>query len=243
MKTLVEKRQFLITMVKPSMMRQRLIKKISHHIAKIERPHPVRVAIDGVDCAGKTMFAAELGQELHKQNRPIIHASIDGFHRTREERYRRGKLSPKGYFCDSFDLDALTQNLLKPLGLHGDLIYTNAVFDFRTDSPVPKITHKTPPDAILLFDGVFLLRPEIDAHWDFRIFLQVSFQTVLERALLRDAKLFGSAQETEQRYLKRYIPGQKIYMKEVHPRQKADIVIDNNNPANPIILKGAGMHF
>ena len=225
------------------MTRQTLITKISHHIAKIEKPHPVRVAIDGVDCAGKTMFAAELKKDMETANRSIIHASIDGFHRPREVRYCRGRLSPEGYYYDSFELDAIKKNLLEPLGPDGDLHYVKAVFDFRTDSPIPKVTQRACRDAVLLFDGVFLMRPEIDLHWDLRIFMHVSFEAALSRALLRDKKLFGSAQETKQRYLKRYIPGQKIYLQKVDPMQKADLVIDNNDPQNPSIVRGTGIHF
>lgn len=225
------------------MKRPELVEKISRLIRQTENPHPTRVAIDGIDNAGKTTLAAELEQELQKKNCSIIRASIDGFHQTREERYRRGTLSPDGYYYDSFNLDALKENLLKPLDGDGDRRYTKAIFDFRTDLPVPKTLQKAKPDAILLFDGVFLLRPELNVHWDFRIFVQVSFETALNRARLRDISLFGSVAETEKRYLERYIPGQKIYLKKVNPMHKADIVIDNNDPHNPLILKGTGTNF
>jgi uridine kinase len=58
----------------------------------------------------------------------------------------------------------------------------------------------------------------------------------MQRALLRDAELFGSIDETRKRYVERYIPGQKLYLKTVDPESKADIVIDNNDPMNPFIL-------
>ncbi|MGB7055132.1 MAG: uridine kinase [bacterium] len=228
------------------MKRRELVEKISRLIRQTENPYPTRVAIDGIDNAGKTTLAAELGHELQKKNRPIIHASIDSFHRTRKERYRRGTLSPDGYFNDSFDLDVLKEKLLKPLGPAGDLRYTKAVFDFRTDLPLPRKLQKAKHNAILLFDGVFLLRPELNAFWNLRIFVQVSFETALRRALLRDMNLFGSVEETKRRYLERYIPGQKMYFQKVNPMHKADIVIDNNDPDNPLLLKGdrhALLHF
>jgi hypothetical protein len=36
-----------------------------------------------------------------------------------------------------------------------------------------------PPDAVLVFDGVFLLRPQLNNAWDLRIFLEVDFQETL----------------------------------------------------------------
>ena len=36
-----------------------------------------------------------------------------------------------------------------------------------------------PPDAVPVFDGVFLLRPQLNDAWDLRIFLEVDFQETL----------------------------------------------------------------
>jgi uridine kinase len=43
----------------------------------------VRVAIDGVDGAGKTTFANELAEVVGGLGRPVIRASVDGFHNPR----------------------------------------------------------------------------------------------------------------------------------------------------------------
>lgn len=51
---------------------------IASQMAAIARPHSVRVAIDGVDAAGKTTFADELAPRLTALGRPVIRASIDG---------------------------------------------------------------------------------------------------------------------------------------------------------------------
>jgi hypothetical protein len=38
-----------------------------------------------------------------------------------------------------------------------------------------------------VFDGVFLLRPELNLYWDFRIFVNVSIEAAKERAVKRDS--------------------------------------------------------
>ena len=63
-----------------------------------------RIAVDGPDAAGKTTFADALATAL--DGRPCTRLTIDDFLRQREERYRRGDLSPDGYYEDAFDLDA-----------------------------------------------------------------------------------------------------------------------------------------
>ena len=98
-------------------------------IAAIKLPHPVRVAIDGIDAAGKTTLADELVAPIEARGRPVIRASIDGFHRPRPARYERGANSPEGYYHDSFDYAALRAALLEPLGPRGNRAYRRAVFD------------------------------------------------------------------------------------------------------------------
>ena len=187
--------------------RAEVVEQLADRIEAVRRPRPVRVAIDGVDAAGKTTLADELGSVLRRRGREVVHASIDDFHRPRAERYRRGALSPEGYYRDSFDYEALRKTL-------------------RAHSS---------QDSILLVDGVFLLRPELVEHWDLRIFVSVEPEEALRRALERDAALFGSREEAERRYRLRYQPGQRLYFAEARPLDAADVVVVNDDPATPAI--------
>ena len=100
--------------------RAALLARLAGLITVSDACRPTRVAIDGPDAAGKTTLADELARELHALGKDVIRASIDGFHRPRKHRYRRGRLSARGYLEDSFDLDALRTALLEPLGPGGD---------------------------------------------------------------------------------------------------------------------------
>src|SRR3989442_9797539 len=110
--------------------RWQVLAEIASRIVQIEQPHPLRVAIDGPDAAGKTTLAQELRALLQAHRRPVIRASIDGFHNPARTRYRRGATSPEGYYYDSFNYQALTESLLAPLGESGSLQYRSAVFDY-----------------------------------------------------------------------------------------------------------------
>jgi len=112
------------------MNRTALLEVLADRITGVARPHPVRVAIDGVDGVGKTTLADDLVDPLRRRQVPVIRASIDGFHNPRSVRYRLGRSSPIGYFRDSFNHDALTAGLLRPLGPGGSGSYRRAVFDY-----------------------------------------------------------------------------------------------------------------
>jgi len=217
-----------------------LIARLSERILSTKTPHPLRVAIDGMSTSGKTTLADALAttliNSLHVQKRTVIRASIDGFHNPKEIRYKRGQNSPEGYYCDSFNNEAIIKNLLAPLGQNGNLKYKKAVFNFRTDSKVDSPTLVAEKDSILIMDGIFLMRPELKDHFDLKILLLVNEETVINRALNRDSFL-GSKKEILEKYTARYTPGEKLYFEDAKPTEKADIVIDNNDFENIEVIK------
>jgi uridine kinase len=68
---------------------------------------------------------------------------------------------------------------LEPLGPGGSRRYRTATFDVRTEKVREEPLLRAPPDAVPAFDGVFVLRPQLNDAWDLRIFLEVDFQETL----------------------------------------------------------------
>ena len=203
------------------------------------RPHPVRVAVDGVDASGKTTLADRLVPLIEKHNRPVIRASIDGFHNPQRIRYQRGLDSPEGYYYDSYNYEALKRDLLIPLGPDGNRKCRLAAFNLKDDTPTHGAWYKAPENGILLFDGVFLLRPELIQYWDFSIFLDVDFSISVARAVRRDISGGDRTWNTktrERRYECRYVPGQQLYFYKARPMEQASIIVDNNDFLNPVIV-------
>jgi uridine kinase len=155
----------------------------------------------------------------------VIRASVDGFHRSRDVRYRRGVDSAEGYFLDSFDYDTLKTVLLAPLGPLGDRRFRTAAFDYRTDQPVTAASQTATDNAILLFDGVFLQRAELVHTWDFRVWVEAPFDVTVPRAVQRDGG--GDEAGITARYRSRYVPGQVLYLNQCRPRESADVILDN----------------
>jgi len=219
------------------MKRKIIVQKIAELIHQFPCSHPLRLAIDGVDASGKTTFADELAAGLKHTQRQIIRASVDNFHHSKKIRRAKGDLSPQGFYNDSFNYPALINHLLEPLGPLGNRRIKRSAFDLRKDQPLTPPTQTALPDAILLLDGIFLLRPELFSFWDLTIYLHADFDRSFSRGVARDTNLYGSKEEVSRRYQRRYIPGQKLYMAEAHPQDRADILIDNTHLDSPRILK------
>jgi len=166
-----------------------------------------RVAIDGTDGAGKTTLADELAAALRERGKEVVRMSVDDFHRPEEERYARGRLSPVGYYEDSFDHERFRAALL----------------------PVDR--------GLVVVDGVFLQRPELDGCWHLRAWIDVSEAEALRRALGRDEQYHETRAEIVELYERRYQPGQRLYRDAVDPRARADVVFENEDPAEPRLVR------
>lgn len=214
------------------MTQKKLLEEIAIRVAALPRDRIQRVAIDGVDGAGKTTFADSLAPIVEKLGRKVIRASVDGFHNPKDVRYKNGK-GAESFFKDSYNYVKLREALLNPLSPNGTLRYVNAVFDVDKNEPIEINTKTAEGTEILIFDGIFLHRPELKNYWDCSIFLDVSF----ERSIPRGAQRGSGSPDVHAPSNERYIGGQKIYLSTCQPQKLASIHVDYNDLELPHIIR------
>lgn len=164
---------------------------------------PLRVAIDGRCGSGKTMLADELAEALAASGCEILRSSVDEFHHPSEHRYRQGEYSARGYYEDAFNYPAVIEH----------------------------VSRVSSGNGILLFDGVFVLRRELNSCWDLRILMDVDAETSISRAVQRDG---GQDRETtEKKNRVRYEPAWQLYVDQEHPELKAHLIVDSRDVENP----------
>ena len=213
--------------------REQVLGRLAEAVGSVTVAHPTRVAIDGPPAAGKTTLADELAVVLRAQGRDVIRATIDDFLFPRAQRYPRGEYSAEGCYFDTHDYDALNRVLLDPLGPTGDRRFQHTVYDRAADAALSPPVTTARADAVLIFDGVFLLRPELMDRWDLRIFVSTALEKTVDRAVIRERGVSSPA-EVERRWRKRYLPAQQLYFTTVRPTDHADIVVHNDEPERPV---------
>lgn len=197
--------------------------------------HPVaRVAVDGVDGAGKTTLADELAGRVRALGRPVIRVSIDGFHQPRAARYARGRTSPEGFYRDSYDLTALVRGVLSPLSPGGTLRCRPQVFDVTRDEPVSTPELVAEPGSVLIVDGLFLHRPDLRDWWDDSVFLRVPFAVSVPRGVARGPG-YGSPDPAADSN-RRYVQGNELYFHEADPEAQAGVVLDYTDLNAPRVV-------
>lgn len=213
-----------------------LIQKLSETILQLRKNKPILVAFDGVDTSGKTTLADNIHTFLKSKNIDSIRISIDKFHNSKKIRISKGEYSPEGFFYDSFNYVQVINLIINPVK-NGLSSIVNGIYDYRIEDKIQTNVINLTNDSIILFDGIFMNRNELYQYWDLSIFLDITFDTVKKRAVKRDIKLFGSEEEVLNKYTKRYIPGEELYIKLCNPKNRASIVVDNNDWENPVIQK------
>jgi len=195
----------------------------------------VRVAVDGFTAAGKTSFGHELAERVSRTGRPVLRASLDDFKRPWRDRHLYDRESGEGYYRNAFDYAAVKRLLLEPAGARGSGACALCSIDPLTQVDHSAVVTPAAADAVLIVDGVFAFRPEINASWDVRIWLDVDSDLSVRRGAVRDHSWAGSDAESIHR--DRYLAAQLIYIWEVAPRRLADLVIDNSAFDEPFIVE------
>ena len=196
----------------------------------------LRVAIDGLTAAGKTSFGHEIARGIADLGRQALRASLDDFKRAWRDAHLYDRTSGEGYYRNAFDYDAARRLLLEPVGPQGPGIVALCSIDPITQIDHAAVVVPMSSDGVLIVDGVFAFRPELNELWDLRIWLDVDPELSVRRGTQRDTELEGDADAAEALHRSRYLPAEMIYLDEVDPRRAADIVIDNRDFGLPRVL-------
>jgi uridine kinase len=220
-----------------SEVRSRLIDDLARRIVAI-RSTRIRVVVDGYTASGKTSFAHELAAAVRNHGRPTMRASFDDFKKPWSDAREKGydRMTGEGYYRNAPDFESARDLLLEPAGPEGSGVVALCGHDPLTGEDHRETTIDAPLDAVLIVDSVFGMRPEYDGYWDFRIWIEIAPELALARGVERDADLEGR-DGAERLHRDRYHEAERIYVSEVDPESRADVIIDNTDFANPVVIQ------
>ncbi len=194
---------------------------------------PFVVGINGIDGSGKTSIASKFTSFLDDQGQSVQAIHIDDFHNPKAIRYAGDRPEPEKYFHQSFNLQALIDGVLAPIRQSMGLQRTLSLLDLETDQFDLERTYAITPDTIVVFEGVFLFRPELLPFLDYRVLVDIPFEASKERAVLRSPHLTADDLVA---YDQKYLPAQRQYFEACRPHEVADLVIDNASFQVPKII-------
>ncbi len=175
-------------------------------------PPPLRIGVTGRSASGKSLFARDAARLLRARGIETVHLSLDDFLREDAPARHPGSRPPLAsdeHLLRAFDVDTLLAEALQP---------------------------RTPPDRLLLLDGLFLAHPRLRPHLDHLIHLEVPSELCLRRARARDLPL-GRSVEVE-RTREQFLPAQERFEAAYPPSEHADLVLSGVNPLGPEGARG-----
>jgi len=194
---------------------------IHHAYTERESGRPFLVAIDGLSGAGKTTLVEQLRGTA--PNEVVLH--IDDFIVERHRRYGTRQSEAMEYYELQWDVDLLVETLFKPLR-EGETTLTLPYYEQDRDEIVMR-TIEVAVDALILIEGIFLLRDEWRAYFDYVVYLDCPQEVRYERVLHRDAYI-GDLSERLAKYERRYWPGEAHYINTVNPQAQADQIVPSS---------------
>ena len=172
------------------------------------------VAIDGLGGAGKSYLAGALANELrtHRNVEVAIVHGDDFFLPSERRSFPPAKQKPIGA---DFDWRRLVEQVVDPLRRGQDARYQ--VYDWDRDALAAWLT--IPAGALVLIEGVYMLRPELRDLYDLRVWVDCPRQIRLARGIARDGEAWRPRWEQD------WMPSEDRYVAECQPIAIADVVV------------------
>lgn len=197
-----------------------------------ERGDPTRatlVAITGIDGSGKGWVTARLIAALVAEGVHAVSINVDGWLHLPQKRFDPANPAEHFYRC-AVRFDDMFRRLVLPLRDHRSIRVEVDHADETAAVYRPKLYEFDRVDVVVL-EGIYLLKRAFRSHYDFSIWVDCSFETALERAILRGQEGLP-ADETVRAYREIYFPAQVIHAVRDDPRSAATLIL-NNDPRWP----------
>jgi uridine kinase len=181
----------------------------------VNRADRLIVGIDGLSRSGKTTLVKNLGNVLKKMDIPYQILHIDDFIVERTKRYNTGHDEWYEYFSLQWDVQWLKENFFEKLPCSETLLLP--FYDHEKDRQVFKEVGLKNA-AVVIVEGVFLLREEWRSFFDYIAFLDCPRE-------VRFSRESSVTQQNLKKFEQRYWKAEEFYLETVSPKDKANLII------------------
>ena len=197
-------------------------------VPALHRRRAALVAVSGIDASGKGTVTAQLHALLDRQGLRVARIGLDPWHHPQTVR-----LCPRDaarhFYRHAFRWDGLFSQFLTPLREQRSITLRARLIETARDHYYDYTYDFADVDVILL-EGIFLLKRQFRARYDFAVWVECSARTALDRALRRNQEGLPPEQILAD-YRRVYFPAQCLHVLEDDPVSSADAVFVNEKPA------------
>ena len=183
------------------------------------------MAISGIDASGKGHTAELAAAALRRLGQRAVVLNADGWLNLPAVRFNA--TDPGGHFYrHALRLEEMFTQLVLPLR---DRRRIRVTVDFTEETATAYRRHvyEFPEIDVVLLEGIFLLKPQYRAHYDLSAWIDCTFTTALERAIVRGQEGLPE-DETIKAFETIYFPAQRIHFELDRPREAAGFIVPND---------------
>lgn len=219
----------------PSPQRLQVLADLLELIVAVRPRERAVIAIDGPDGVGKSVLSAELRALAPLlSGREVVGVSLDGFHHARAVRYAHGR-DAESYYRHAFDYDSFLARCVTPFRAGREIV--TAIRDVATDQRVHPDPVEPADDAVLLVDGVFLQRAELDGVFDAVLLVTAAPEVTVPRGNARWGRP-PEEDDPDHPANARYVGAHRRYEYEMRTERRFPTwILDNTDLDRPRLLE------
>ena len=185
----------------------------------------VLVGLSGIDGSGKGYLAGRLHSRLAQAGLEVAPINVDGWLNLPAVRFSSERPG-EHFYHHALRLDAMFEWLVLPLR-EARSVRLTAPYAEKTATAYRDHVYEFRSVDVVLVEGIFIFKRAYRRHFDLAIWIDCTFETALERALVRVQEGLPPDQ-TALAYRSIYFPAQRIHLERDDPRAGADGVLVND---------------
>lgn len=201
-----------------------IVRQIVERRANTCHTRSLLVGVSGIDGCGKGYVAAQLEARLALQG--VIPATLnaDSWLNLPEKRFEHAAPA-ETFYKNAIRFDQFFTQLVIPLRDRRSVHLVADVTE-ETASRYRPHTYNYTDISVILVEGIFLFKRQYRSNFDLAVWIDCSFPTALARAIERAQEGLSKA-KTIAAYETIYFPAQRIHLANDHPRENADLILEN----------------
>jgi len=202
-----------------------LTQNVLDAFAKHSKASLFTVAISGIDASGKGYTTKHLQGALEKERYKVANINIDPWQNPIPVRLRKENAAENVYE-NIFRWDNFFDRLIFPLQKNKSIYLETEGIRSDADVYYPLIYDYNNLD-ILLIEGILLFKKQYLSHYDYKIWIDCSFETGLQRAVQRNIENLDQERLIHD-YETYYYAAQRLHFEKDDPQSAADVIFDND---------------
>ena len=183
------------------------------------------VAVSGIDGAGKGYITLQLQKALEKKGYKIANINTDPWQNPIAVRLQKENAAANVYE-NIFRWNDFFEQLILPLKVNKSIYLPTSGILSDADIYYP-LTYNYSDVDIILIDGILLLKKEYLVHYDYKVWIECSFETGLRRAIKRNIEKLDVKRLIHD-YETFYYAAQSLHFEIDDPKKAADVLYNND---------------